>query len=190
MFVCDKLDRAITCMLCRDLHLALMFSCFYKKICLKESDQFGEKLFQTKLLSRLSHKVCRHLSSPVLLRKFTIKIRTATATRTQRKSNRIRLTKQQLSTWITLFCTFLCRRCTTMTWNCLISRFEEDVNTRRPPSFSFPEPRYSPLEFNSRKIRQHLTKWTRWNKRDKVSTRTHFLRDVFVAVALVVTQRN
>ena len=38
MFVCDKRDRAITCMLCRDLHLALMFSCFYKKICLKESD--------------------------------------------------------------------------------------------------------------------------------------------------------
>ena len=32
---------------------------------------FGEKLFQTKLLSRLSHKVCRLLSSPVLLRKFT-----------------------------------------------------------------------------------------------------------------------
>ena len=38
MFVCDKRDRAITCMLCCDLHLALMFSCFYKKICLKESD--------------------------------------------------------------------------------------------------------------------------------------------------------
>ena len=38
---------------------------------------FGEKLFQTKLLSRLSHKVCRLLSSPVLLRKFTnVKIRT------------------------------------------------------------------------------------------------------------------
>ena len=34
--------------------------------------KFGEKLFQTKLLSRLSHKVCRLLSSPVLLRKFTI----------------------------------------------------------------------------------------------------------------------
>ena len=34
--------------------------------------KFGEKLFQTKLLSvRLSHKVCRLLSSPVLLRKFT-----------------------------------------------------------------------------------------------------------------------
>ena len=30
---------------------------------------FGEKLFDTKLLSPLSHKVCRPLSSPVLLRK-------------------------------------------------------------------------------------------------------------------------
>ena len=35
---------------------------------------FGEKLFQAKLLSRLSHKVCRLLSSPVLLRKFTNKV--------------------------------------------------------------------------------------------------------------------
>ena len=33
--------------------------------------KFGEKLFQTKLLSRLSHKVCRLLSSPVLMRKST-----------------------------------------------------------------------------------------------------------------------
>ena len=31
----------------------------------------GEKLFQTNLLSQLSHKVCRLLSSSVLLRKFT-----------------------------------------------------------------------------------------------------------------------
>ena len=38
MFVCDKCDRAITCVFCRDLHLALMFYCVYKKICLKESD--------------------------------------------------------------------------------------------------------------------------------------------------------
>ena len=34
--------------------------------------KFGEKLFQIKLLSHLSHKVCCLLSSPVLLRKFTI----------------------------------------------------------------------------------------------------------------------
>ena len=35
------------------------------------------------------------------------------------KSNRLRLAKQQLCTWITLFCTFLCRHCTTATWKCL-----------------------------------------------------------------------
>ena len=32
------------------------------------------------------------------------------------------INKQQLCTCITLFCTFLCRRCTTTTWNFLISR--------------------------------------------------------------------
>ena len=54
--------------LCRDPHLTLMFSGLCENICLMES---GVKLFQTKLLSRLSHKVCRLLSSPILLRKFT-----------------------------------------------------------------------------------------------------------------------
>ena len=39
------------------------------------------------------------------------------------KSYRFILAKQQLCTCITLFCTFLCRRCTTITWKCLISRF-------------------------------------------------------------------
>ena len=33
--------------------------------------KFGGRFFQAKLLSCLSHKVCRRLSSPVLLRKFT-----------------------------------------------------------------------------------------------------------------------
>ena len=32
-----------------------------------------------------------------------------------KKSNRVLLTKHQLCTCITLFCTFLCRRCTTAT---------------------------------------------------------------------------
>ena len=34
-------------------------------------------------------------------------------------------------------------------------------------TFFFPELQYKLLEFNSRKICQHLTNWTRWNKRDK-----------------------
>ena len=87
--------------------------------------------------------------------------------RERQKSYRFRVTKQQLCTCITLSCTFLCRRFTTTTWKCLILRFVEDVNTRQRLSFSLPELWYSPLEFNSRKICQHLTNWTSWNKRDK-----------------------
>ena len=80
---------------------------------------------------------------------------------------------------MTLFCIFLCCHCTTTTSNFLISRFVEGVNTRQRLSFPFPELRYSPLEFNSRKIRQDLTNWTRWNKRDEV-----WSSDVFVAVSV------
>ena len=36
--VCDKRDNAITCILCRDLHLALIFCGLFKTICLKESE--------------------------------------------------------------------------------------------------------------------------------------------------------
>ena len=42
-----------------------------KKRSVQRKVKFGGKFFQPKLLSRLSHKVCRLLSSPVLLRKFT-----------------------------------------------------------------------------------------------------------------------
>ena len=44
-----------------------------------------------------------------------------------------------------------------------ISRFLRDVNTEQQLSIYFPE-----YQFNSRKNCQHLTKWTRWNKRYKV----------------------
>ena len=43
-----------------------------------------------------------------------------TRTAKKKKIHRSRLAKQQLCTCITLFCTFLCR-CTTTTWNFLIS---------------------------------------------------------------------
>ena len=74
-----------------------------------------------------------------------------------KKSNMLRQAKRQLYKCITLFCTFLCHRCTTTAWNCLISRFVEDGNKRQQFSFSFPELWYSPLEFNSKKTCQHLT---------------------------------
>ena len=79
------------------------------------------------------------------------------------------------------FCTFLCRRRTTTTWNCLISRFVENGNTRQQLSFSFPELWYSPLEFKSKPFDNI------WRiKRDGISAikfeaaRIHFLSDVFV----------
>ena len=70
--------------------------------------------------------------------------------------------------WMRFFWTFLSRRCTTTTWDWLISRFVEGGKTRQQLPFSFPELWYTLLEFNSRKICQHLTNWTSWNYRDKV----------------------
>ena len=107
--------------------------------------------------------------------------------RVRQKSKRFRLTKQQLGTCITLFCTFLSSRCTTTTWKCLISRFVEDGNTGQQPSFSFLELWYSPSELNSQRIANI------WRiKRDGISAimfeaaRIHFLSDVFVAFSVVV----
>ena len=57
--------------------------------------------------------------------------------RERQKSNRCRFAKQQLCTCITLFCTFLCRHCTTTKWKCLISLFGENENTRERLCFFF-----------------------------------------------------
>ena len=73
--------------------------------------------------------------------------------------------KQQLCMYITLFCTFLCRHCTTITCKCLNSRFVEDGNIRQKLSFSFPEIWCIPL-FDA--------------------TRIDFFSDAFVAFAVVV----
>ena len=81
-----------------------------------------------------------------------LNIRRRRRQRKQPKSNRFRLAKPQLCTCITLFCTFLCRRCTSTTWKCQISRFVEDGNTRQQLSFSFPERWYSPLESTPKKV--------------------------------------
>ena len=72
--------------------------------------------------------------------------------RRRQKSNMRRLEKQQLCTWITLFSTFLGRRCTTMTWTFLISCFVEDGNTTQQLSFSFPELSYNSFEFTPEKF--------------------------------------
>ena len=89
------------------------------------------------------------------------------------KNNVFRLAKQQLCSCIMLFCWFICRCCMITMWKSLNSRFVENVNTRRWLSFSFPELWYSLLEFNSRKICQHLKNWMSWNKCDKVWSRVN-----------------
>ena len=84
----------------------------------------------------------------------------------RQKNNRFGLAKQQLCTCVTLFCTFLCRRCTTTTWKCLISRFVEDVNKRQRLSFFFWTSIHS-FRIQLQKICRYLINWTSWNKRDK-----------------------
>ena len=78
------------------------------------------------------------------------------------------------------FCTFLCRRHTTTTWNCLISRFVENGNTRQQLSFSFPELWYSPLEFNSKPFANiWRIKWDGISAIKFEAAWIHFLSDVF-----------
>ena len=80
--------------------------------------------------------------------------------RVRQESNGFRLAKQQLCTCIMLFWTFVNCRCMTTTWECLFFTFFKDGNTRQQHYYSFPELWYSPLEFNSKKICQHLTNFT------------------------------
>ena len=65
----------------------------------------------------------------------------ATRTATKQKN-------YKFCTCITHFCTFLWSCCTITTWNFLVKRFVEDVNTRQQLSFSSSELRYSPLELS------------------------------------------
>ena len=98
----------------------------------------------------------------------------------------VRLAKHQLCACITLFCTFLSRRCVTTTCKCLISRFVEDGNTRQQLFSSCARTLITPAPKTFACI---------WHiKRVGISAitfeaaRIHFLSDVFVAVAVVVSE--
>ena len=106
----------------------------------------------------------------------------------RQKSNRFRQAKQQLCTCVTLSCTFLCRRCTTTTWNGLSWHFVEDGKTKRQLSFFF----FLTL-MQSFRI-QFKKKFANIWRIDRVgisaikfeAAQIHFLSDVFVAVAVIV----
>ena len=93
--------------------------------------------------------------------------------RERQKSNRFWQAKQQLCRCITFFDTFLYLRCTTTTWNCLISRFVAGRGQKTTTFFFFSGTLMEPFRINSTKICQNLTNQTRWNKRDKVWVSTN-----------------
>ena len=99
--------------------------------------------------------------------------------RGRQKSSCFKLAKQQLCKCITLFCTFLCRICTTTTWNCLILLFREEVNKRRR-TYSLSKLEYGSYKFNSRSVR---LKWVRIILIKTERTQIHFWSDDFAAVA-------
>ena len=93
--------------------------------------------------------------------------------RGRQKCNRFRLAKQQLCTWIMLFCTFLYRPCTATTWKCLIASFMEEVNKRRRICFSLSKLECGPQEINSREIRHFQQIY--WNNRHKGLKKREFI---------------
>ena len=97
-----------------------------------------------------------HFSWTVKMRELSkLATMTLTATRTAKKVVLIR--GKQLWTRSKLFCTFLCRHCTTTTWNSLTGRFMEVVNTKRScflPTFILG---FSLQEFSSWKIHLQRT---------------------------------
>ena len=104
------------------------------------------------------------------------------------KSNRFRfLAKQQLCTYITLFCTFLCSHCTTTTWKCLIT-FCRGRGHKATTFFlaSCSELRYSLLELTKRNAKIWRVKPGRINAIKLEAARLHDFSDVFVAVAFVL----
>ena len=68
--------------------------------------------------------------------------------RERQECNKFILVKQQLCTYITLFCIFFSYCCTTSTWNFLITRGRFTVNTTQKVSFSISRLRYGSFGFN------------------------------------------
>ena len=58
----------LACFVGNSLNIVVLSSSTKRSV--ERNVKFAGRFFQTELLSRLSHKVCRRLSSPVLLRKL------------------------------------------------------------------------------------------------------------------------
>ena len=101
------------------------------------------------------------------------------------KINRLRLAMNNISLFCVHFLSVVARLRPATSWFHGFHRGREHVTTSW--CFFFCTYKYSPIEFNSWKTRQHLTKWTRWKKREKFeAARIHVLGDIFAAVTVVV----
>ena len=112
----------------------------------------------------------------------------------QQKRHKSRLAKQQLCTWITLFCTFLCCHKITTTQNCLILRFVENMNARQRFSNSlFLKVRYYTVLENStpaKLININGQQWLGIRAMNFETAWKHFLWNVFATVVVVAPQEQ
>ena len=70
LIVTNVTGLLLACFVANSLKIDVSYSSTKRSV--QRNVKFGGSKAKAKLLSRLSHKVCRRLSSPVLLRKFTI----------------------------------------------------------------------------------------------------------------------
>ena len=100
------------------------------------------------------------------------------------KRQRVSSAKQQLCTWITLFCKFICRLCTTTTWNDhILSLLGNDKAINSTISVWN---RARSLLFSSDLNSLLLRNWTTWDDGKKSERMLSlFFRDVFMNVAVV-----
>ena len=110
-----------------------------------------------------------------------------------KKKNWFNKEKQQLRTYITLFCTFFSCFWRTTTWKCLLLRFMENVNKLRRNFISLCELRHGPWPWNSPSggfayIWQ--SKWVGIIAIKTEGTQIHFLSDVLVAVRRWILKSN
>ena len=100
-----------------------------------------------------------------LIRDF--KIQRPGRKREHQKTNRFYKQNNNCARASRFFVHFFARFCTTTTWKCLISRFTEDVNKQRRNFIYLSVLGYGPKEFNSRRVRLHLTKQVDRNNCDE-----------------------
>ena len=101
---------------CEKLNPVPKFSGFFQI-----HQEFGKITTSLRVLTQNLKKSILNIMLNILFMR-ELKKRRRRRQRERQKSSRFRLAKQQLCTCITIFCTFLSRRCTTTTWKCLISR--------------------------------------------------------------------